>query len=125
MSAKFERLTPMLNVTDVAASIEWYVSIGFEVLNKYEEDGVSNWAYLRCGGADIMVNRRDLPREASLGGNLYIYVVDVDALWAALKDRVTVSEPLADQFYGMRDFWIEDPDGYILGFGQAIEPSAA
>lgn len=124
MPAKFERLTPMLNVADVAASIAWYVSIGFEVLNTFEEDGAPNWAYLRCGGADIMVNRRDLPREASLGGNLYIYVDDVDALWAALEDRVTVSEPLVDQFYGMRDFWIEDPDGYVLGFGQAIEAPA-
>jgi len=120
MPAKFERLTPMLNVVDVAATVAWYVSIGFEVANTYEENGTANWAWLQRGGVNIMINQRALPPEAATGVNLYIDVDDVDALWADLKDRVTVSEAITDQFYGMRDFWIEDPNGTILGFGQPI-----
>ena len=26
--------------------------------------------------------------------------------------------PIATQFYGMREFAIEDPDGYVLTFGE-------
>ncbi len=124
MPAKLERLTPMLNVVDAAATIAWYVSIGFEVINTYEEDGEANWAWMSRDGVNIMINRRALPREAATGVNLYIDVDDVDALWADLKDRVTVSETITDQFYGMRDFWIEDPNGTVLGFGQKIGPKS-
>ena len=120
MPVSFERLTPMLNVADAAATVAWYVSIGFEVADTYEEEGEVGWAWLRRGGVNIMINRRSLPPEAATGVNLYIDVDDVDALWADLKDRVTVSEAITDQFYGMRDFWIEDPNGTVLGFGQRI-----
>lgn len=120
MPAKFERLTPMLNVADAAVTVAWYQGIGFEVVNTYEEGGAINWAWLRRGGVNVMINQRALPRETATGVNLYIDVDDVDALWADLKDRVTVSEAITDQFYGMRDFWIEDPNGTILGFGQQI-----
>ncbi len=123
MPTKLERLTPMLNVADAAATIAWYASIGFEVVNTYEEDGEANWAWMSRDGVNIMINRRALPPEAATGVNLYIDVDDVDALWADLKDRVTVSEAITDQFYGMRDFWIEDPNGTILGFGQPISGS--
>ena len=121
LAARFEKLTPMLNVPDVSSTVAWYVSIGFEVLHTFEDSGVPNWALLARDSAEVMINRRDLPKEAALGGNLYVHVDDVDSLWADLKDRVTVTEALTDQFYGMRDFWVEDPNGYILGFGQKIE----
>ena len=124
MPAKFERLTPMLNVADAAATVAWYRGIGFEVVNTYEEDGAINWAWLQRGGVNLMINQRALPPEAATGVNLYIDVDDVDALWVDLKDRVTVSEAIIDQFYGMRDFWIEDPNGTILGFGQPLAKPA-
>ena len=124
MATRFEKLTPMLNVPDVSATVAWYVSIGFEVLHTFEEDGVPNWALLGRDAAEVMINKRDLPKDSALGANLYVHVDDIEALWADLKDRVTVSEALTDQFYGMRDFWIEDPNGYTLGFGQKIEAAA-
>lgn len=120
MPANFGCLTPMINVADADATIDWYVSIGFEVIDTYEEEGEVNWAFLKRGGAALMVNKRDLTPGSTVGVNLYIDVDDVDALWADLKDRVTVSEAITDQFYGMRDFWIEDPNGTIVGFGQQI-----
>ncbi len=124
MPAKLERLTPMLNVADAATTIAWYMSIGFEVIDTYEENGEADWAWMSRDGVNIMINRRNLPPEAATGVNLYIDVDDVDALWADLKDRVTVSEAITDQFYGMRDFWIVDPNGTILGFGQKIGPKS-
>ena len=125
MSANFGCLTPMINVADADATIDWYVSIGFEVIDTYEEEGEVNWAFLKRGGAALMVNKRDLSPGATVGVNLYLDVDDVDALWADLKDRVTVSEAITDQFYGMRDFWIEDPNGTVLGFGQKIAKPVA
>lgn len=28
--------------------------------------------------------------------------------------------PLKDQFYGMREFGVEDPDGYVIFFAQRV-----
>jgi uncharacterized glyoxalase superfamily protein PhnB len=42
----------------------------------------------------------------------------IDALFAAVKDRAPVEMPLTDQFYGMREFTITDPDGYVVIFAQ-------
>jgi uncharacterized glyoxalase superfamily protein PhnB len=44
---------------------------------------------------------------------------DVDALHAELKDRgVKIIQAPTEQPYGLREFRVQDPDGYILGFGK-------
>lgn len=37
-----------------------------------------------------------------------------------VPDAARVVMPLKDQFYGRREFGIEDPDGYIIFFAQRI-----
>ena len=32
--------------------------------------------------------------------------------------------PLVTQFYGMREFAIEDPDGYVITFASVSDPKA-
>lgn len=49
-------------------------------------------------------------------GTIYIELDDVDALHDRLKAKVKIVMPIATQFYGMREFAIEDPDGYVLTF---------
>ncbi len=38
----------------------------------------------------------------------------------ASSQRATIVMPIKDQFYGMREFGIEDPDGYVIFFAQRI-----
>jgi uncharacterized glyoxalase superfamily protein PhnB len=46
---------------------------------------------------------------------------DVDALHAELKDRgAKIIQAPTDRTYGLREFRVQDPDGYILGFGKRI-----
>ena len=51
---------------------------------------------------------------------LYIEVEGVDALHDRIKSTVKVVMPIATQFYGMREFAIEDPDGYVITFAQRV-----
>jgi uncharacterized glyoxalase superfamily protein PhnB len=44
----------------------------------------------------------------------------VDAMRAAAGSRARVIMELKDQFYGMREFGVEDPDGYVIFFAQRI-----
>jgi len=53
--------------------------------------------------------------------DLYFSVADVDSLYAEFSGKgAPISSEIGDRPYGMRDFSIIDPDGYVLAFGQGV-----
>jgi uncharacterized glyoxalase superfamily protein PhnB len=120
---KLAKLTPMLWVKDLDASVRFYVDVlGFACVNHVE-----NWAALQRDDIEIMLS---LPNEHStidrilFSGSFYFRVEDVDEWWENLKGKTKVVYPIENFFYGMREFAIEDNNGYCLQFGQEIEDSA-
>ena len=54
--------------------------------------------------------------------NVYIRVDGVDALYAELQERgAPIDYTIYDAPHGMREFGVQDPDGYDIGFGQPLE----
>jgi uncharacterized glyoxalase superfamily protein PhnB len=52
----------------------------------------------------------------------YVIVQGVDALHDELVGRgAPITRPLEQRPWGTRDFYVEDPDGYILCFSEAAE----
>jgi hypothetical protein len=45
-----------------------------------------------------------------------MYPDDLDAAWELLKDAAPVVEPPTLREYGMREFLIRDPNGYLITF---------
>ena len=45
-------------------------------------------------------------------------VTDVETLWARIKDKVEVVNPLEKTPWGTYRFVIKDPDGHLLAFAQ-------
>jgi uncharacterized glyoxalase superfamily protein PhnB len=45
-------------------------------------------------------------------------VEDIAGLHADLKDRVTIVMPLERKWYGVTEFAITDPDGYVITFAE-------
>ena len=41
-------------------------------------------------------------------------------MFASVSPQARVMMPMKDQFYGMREFGIEDPDGYVIFFAPRI-----
>ena len=58
--------------------------------------------------------------EPAMTGSLYIYVDDVMALHADVKNRVDVMHGPSDEPHGNREFVVRDPNGYVLIFGQVL-----
>jgi len=126
-------VVPMLRVLDVSATVTWYQSIGFTVVDTWQEDvqdgGEMTWAELSFGRGAVMFStggqasvaeRRDV--------DLYVYVDDVADVAHRLASQVAVIEPLHDTFYGMREFVVRDINGFWLTFGQhaaSAGPAAA
>jgi uncharacterized glyoxalase superfamily protein PhnB len=116
---KLDAITPMLTVTDIAATVKFYRELlGFDCISQVE-----GWACLRRDGLDLMLAlpNAHLPFERpQFTGSLYLRCDDVDGLWKAVKDKAEVVYPIENFNYGMREFAIRDNNGYMLQFGQEI-----
>jgi uncharacterized glyoxalase superfamily protein PhnB len=110
---------PMFHVPDVAATANWYASIGFTVRDRASDGDEVVWASLNFGDSEVMLSAggkaSDAPRREV---DLYVRVDDVGATFARLKDKAEIVEGLHDTFYGMREFIIRDCNRFWITFGQ-------
>ena len=53
----------------------------------------------------------------------YIEVENIDELYAQLTKQVEITKELETTWYGMREFYIKDCNGYMIGFGENEKPS--
>jgi uncharacterized glyoxalase superfamily protein PhnB len=117
-----QTVVPMIHVPDVSATVEWYTSIGFNVIRQNEEDGEINWAKLSFGDGELMLNAGGKPSsDQRREVDLYILADNVDDLYRRFKDRVQVVEDPHDTFYGMREFIMRDVNGFWVTFGQPVQ----
>ena len=115
------KVVPMIHVPDVRATVEWYESIGFRVVETYGNetpDGLS-FGIVAFGDSRVMFNQCGEPstkhrREV----DLYIYTDAVDDIYERLKDRVDVVEGPHNTFYGMREVIIRDLNRFWITFAQ-------
>jgi uncharacterized glyoxalase superfamily protein PhnB len=114
-------VVPMIHVPDVRETVEWYQSIGFEVLTTYDNgtpDGLS-FAMVSFGNGQVMFNEcGETSDKRRREVDLYVYTDDVDEVYERLKDRVEVIEGPHDTFYGMREVIIRDINRFWITFGQ-------
>jgi lactoylglutathione lyase len=129
------RLVPELICTDLRASLRFYNLLGFTI--RYERP-TDRFAYLDRDGAHLMLeqpsSRDRLYPHAALdhpygrGVNLTIEVDDVEQIHApVLSAGHPMFLPLEERWYarasdavGVRQFAVQDPDGYLLRISQNI-----
>jgi catechol 2,3-dioxygenase-like lactoylglutathione lyase family enzyme len=135
LAASVDKLTPGLEVRDMAATVAWYQSIGFELRASHENEGKLDWALLGFGNAEVML----FPSDETARVSLWIGTNRIDDLYALLKQRqleraraelageatdvpeVQFNGDLYTAFYGVREFSIRDPNGVTLFFTQAVK----
>jgi lactoylglutathione lyase len=127
---QFKKLTPNLLVSSVERSLGFYVdTLGFDRGMTVPDESPFAFASVVSGPVEIFFNDasgavKEYPGFAGkpLGatGTLFIEVEGIDRLHDRLASMVKIVMPIATQFYGMREFAIEDPDGYVLTFAERI-----
>src|SRR5687767_1114303 len=114
-----ERYHAVLPVVDISASIQFYTSkLGFS-LDFTQGEPLTTFAAVSFGdNAQLfLVAATEKPH----GCGLYFVVDDADAMLNVCRAAGTkIVEPIADRPYELRDFSIEDVDGYILTFGHRL-----
>src|SRR5262245_9963932 len=131
---KFSDVTPNLVVSNVERSLAFYRDVlGFSLFTTVPNAAPYAFAWMKRDGVNVFLNSIESVRadHAELGarpiggtGTLYIVIQaetaesGVDAMFTAVAGRARVIMPLTTQFYGNREFGIEDPDGYVIFFAQ-------
>jgi uncharacterized glyoxalase superfamily protein PhnB len=122
---KFNKLTPNLVVRDVAASMDFYKSVlGFQSGITVPEQTPYVFGSVTNGAVEIFFNDQKAVAEdypplgaKPIGGalTLFIEVEGIEEILAKVKaSKAKVVMPLKTQFYGMREFAFEDPEGWII-----------
>jgi predicted enzyme related to lactoylglutathione lyase len=116
---KIKNMSPLFVVTDLEQSLDFYTQkLGFKIDFRYEDfyagiikDGYS--VHLKSGNPAPEERANRLDNEHL---DLVFSVEGIDDLFEAIKSlSVIIVQPLRQVPYG-HEFYISDPDGYILAF---------
>jgi PhnB protein len=127
----YNTVTPYLVIKGAAKAIEYYKNVfGATVVVRMDgPGGTVGHAELQVGDSRFMLadeNPQMGNRSAeSIGGSpvsLYVYMPDVDkVVGKAVAGGAKILKPVADQFYGDRTGFLQDPFGHLWGIATHIE----
>ena len=127
----FRKLTPNLLVADVSRSLAFYVDVlGFSQGMTVPDAAPFVFGSVTANTVEIFFNEagtavKEYPslagRPIGASGTMFIEMDDVDAYHAALLGKVTIVMPLVTQWYGLKEFAIVDPDGYLITFAERVQ----
>lgn len=137
----FNKLTPNFEVQDIQKTVDFYENLlGFSLVMAVPEtqDGIEQsisddkkyvFAMVVKDKVELMFQQtesfkqdlkfaKELPIAASV--SFYMEVNEVDNLYNVVKDKVSEISELKTAWHGMKEFYIKDINGYILGFAEKV-----
>jgi uncharacterized glyoxalase superfamily protein PhnB len=116
---------PSLTVNDLQQSLTFFGNLGFEVEDKWEQDGVVLGAMLKAGEARLGLSQDDgkkgTNRVKGVGMRIYIEADDdIDQVAARAKAAgVALTREPHDTDWGTRAFEVTEPSGFALTIGSS------
>ncbi len=114
---------PSLTVNDLQQSLDFFGGLGFEVEDRWEENGVLLGAMLKAGNARLGLSQDDgkkgTGRVKGVGVRIYIEADDnIDDVAARAKAAgVTLQREPHDTDWGNRAFEVVEPSGFLMTIG--------
>lgn len=141
---KFEKLTPDLMVSDVAETVKFYIEkLGFKLKMLVDDKGKTadiviennkKYTYAMVSRDEVFVMfmraktyKKDIKAlknvKKGLSGTLYC---DIEGGVEELRNDffekgVKIVKDIENTIYRMKEFYIEDCNGYIIGFGEKVK----
>ena len=128
----YQKVAPMLLVEDVDKTEEWYRNVlGAELQYSMPQNPPFMWVSLLLDDVEIMFGQRgeatkwysDSVTVVEKPSNfiVYFYINNLDQLYDHIRDEVEIVMEPMDQSYGIREFVVRDPFGFILVFAEILE----
>lgn len=126
-SATVHDLIPLLYVDDVDRSVAFYRDhLGFDIVESWEPDGRLTWCRVERDGASVMLqtacpDEDGSAEERGRGVAFFFLCDDADAMYEEVTASGLQVDPPTVAFYGMKQLFVKDPDGYGLCFQNPTE----
>jgi catechol 2,3-dioxygenase-like lactoylglutathione lyase family enzyme len=126
---KLTGLTPNLFTEDIDRATAFYRDVlGFSVTTTVPEAAPFVFVWLQRDAVSVFLNdlasaRRESPALTGVavgtsGVSMFIHVEGIGEIWESVRLRARVVMPIVDQWYGMTEFAVADPDGYLVTFAE-------
>ena len=121
-----EQLVTEILVRDIKRSTEFYLRLGFQLWRDAGDFVELTWENHRLFLAESSAFHNEAASEPPTPpqfplANIRVMVPDVDACWRSANElQARVIIPIADRYYGLRDFTIADPDGFGVRFASLL-----
>jgi catechol 2,3-dioxygenase-like lactoylglutathione lyase family enzyme len=122
-----EQLVTEIVVRDIRASVAFYRRLGFELLRDGGDFVELTWEDHRLFLAELSAFRDFHNPALAIRppfplSNVRVMVHNVDEYWRLANEiGAKVIVPIADRYYGLRDFTIADPDGFGIRFATGLQ----
>ena len=128
MGLEVRGMTPLIEVFDMPTSLRFYHDVlGFEVVGQSSPGDNCDWCLLQFADVNLMLNtayerdtRPPSPDAARVRAHrdtgLFFRCPDPDAAYVYLREKDIVLKPPKNAPYGMRQLYLNDPDGYVICF---------
>lgn len=111
---------PSLTVNDLQQSLDFFGGLGFEIEDRWEENGKLLGAMLKAGEARLGLSQDDGKKGANrvkgVGMRIYIEAADnIDQVAARAKaSGIALTREPHDTEWGTRAFEVTEPSGFLL-----------
>lgn len=139
---KFRKMTPSLSVENITETVNFYQQIlGFQLHMLVTDDShtvedtlvdTEEYVFAMLSRDELYIMflkesafKENIPvlEKKSIGASVlfYIEVEKIDELYNSLQEcPVEIVKELTTTWYGMREFFIEDCNGYVLAFAEQV-----
>ncbi len=114
-------IVPSLLVRDLAETVAFYATLGFDLTAAYPDADQPTWAEVSRDSIVFQFYTRpptgtlDTPQ---FSGTFYIHVDSIEPLLEDLRGKVAFAWGPEIMDYGLREFAIQDPNGYYIAFAE-------
>lgn len=135
------KLSPNFEVSDIKKTVEFYTeNFGFKlVMTEPESQGIEQtfaenkeyvFAIMQKDNVEFMFQRSDsfkndvvFLKDLTIGATVsfYMKIEGIKEFYDCLKSKNLQITELKTSWYGMREFYVKDLNGYILGFSEKCE----
>ncbi len=122
-------IEPFIKCSDIKVSLNFYVNLlDFKVVQAPDsnpESFMSMYAYLKREESFIHLSQH--AGDGVFGNVIYVQVKSIDAIYSTflnngikIQEKSGIAMEPVEQTWGMKEFYIADPDGNRIRFGQQI-----
>lgn len=127
--ANVQQAVPFFHVSDIEQSLRFYVEgLGFQMTNKWTDEGKLRWCWLELGGAALML--QEFRKEGHDSWNPAVKVGEGVSICFQCRDALAIYRDATARGLAAREpfvgnaMWVvllSDPDGYKIEFKSSTD----